>query len=57
MKAGEGPSVSQRRQSSILFYVVIVVVFELYIGDIIAAINTLQSTKIGLRIALSGSCF
>lgn len=51
--AGEGPFASQRRQSPILFYFVV----ELCGGDIIAAINTLPSTKIGLKIALRVSAF
>lgn len=53
-QAGEGPFASQRRQSPILFYFVVV---ELCGGDIIAAINTLPSTKIGLKIALRVSAF
>lgn len=43
------------RGGKVLFY--FVVVFELCRGDIIAAINTLPSTKIGLKIALRVSCF
>lgn len=43
------------RGGKVLFY--FVVVFELCSGDIVAAINTLPSTKIGLKIALRVSCF
>lgn len=63
MLSGEGVKPLRRqvrdpsllRGGKVLFYFVVVV--ELSGGDIIAAINTLPSTKIGLKIALRVSTF